>query len=105
MGMTLAIDDFGTRYSSFNYLRQFGVSKLKIDRTFIRDVTVNPDDAANAKTIQRTRIVFAVLKSARLGLQGSVEPRQCVCQFLVRIGWRLPLCAHPVVAESCGGDQ
>jgi len=46
MGLTLAIDDFGTGYSNFNYLRQFRVSKLKIDRSFIRDVAVNPDDAA-----------------------------------------------------------
>jgi diguanylate cyclase (GGDEF)-like protein/PAS domain S-box-containing protein len=46
MGLTLAIDDFGTGYSNFNYLRQFRVSKLKIDRSFIRDVVVNPDDAA-----------------------------------------------------------
>jgi EAL domain-containing protein (putative c-di-GMP-specific phosphodiesterase class I) len=46
MGLTLAIDDFGNGYSNFTYLRQFRVSKLKIDRSFIRDVAVNPDDAA-----------------------------------------------------------
>ena len=46
IGLTLAIDDFGSGYSSFSYLRQFHVSQLKIDRSFVRDVVVNPDDAA-----------------------------------------------------------
>jgi EAL domain-containing protein (putative c-di-GMP-specific phosphodiesterase class I) len=50
MGLTLAIDDFGTGYSSFSYLRQFRVNKFKIDRSFIRDVAVNPDDAASNQT-------------------------------------------------------
>jgi diguanylate cyclase (GGDEF)-like protein len=46
LGVTLAIDDFGIGYSSFTYLRQFRVSKLKIDRSFITNVAANPDDAA-----------------------------------------------------------
>jgi diguanylate cyclase (GGDEF)-like protein/PAS domain S-box-containing protein len=46
MGLTLAIDDFGTGYCNFIYLRQFRISKLKIDRSFIRDVVVNPDYVA-----------------------------------------------------------
>ena len=38
IGILISIDDFGTRYSSLNYLRRFSVSSLKIDQSFVRDI-------------------------------------------------------------------
>src|SRR5664280_1898171 len=51
MGLKLTIDDFGTGYSSFNYLKHFQVHRLKIDRSFMRDVMISQGDAAIAVTI------------------------------------------------------
>ena len=76
MGLSLAIDDFGTGYSGFSYLRHFWVSKLKIDRSFIRDVAVNPDDAAI------TAAIISMAKSLRLKAVAEGVENEAQMSFL-----------------------
>ncbi|MGD0414504.1 MAG: EAL domain-containing protein [Terriglobales bacterium] len=76
MGLALAIDDFGTGYSSFSYLRQFRISKLKIDRLFIRDVAVNPDDAAI------TTAIISMAKSLNLKVIAEGVENEAQMSFL-----------------------
>jgi diguanylate cyclase (GGDEF)-like protein/PAS domain S-box-containing protein len=99
MGVTLAIDDFGTGYSSFTYLRRFPVDVLKLDQSFVQEITEDPEDA----TIVSAMINIAISLNQRVIAEG-VETRAQL-KFLQSHGCgegQGYYFSHPVVAEQAG---
>ncbi|HTC24061.1 MAG TPA: EAL domain-containing protein [Gemmatimonadales bacterium] len=83
LGVRIAIDDFGTGYSSLSYLRRFPVDMLKMDRSFVRGIEINPDNAAI------TAAVAAMARSLRVEPLAEGVERAEQRDVLRRQGFRL----------------
>lgn len=97
LDIDIAIDDFGTGYSSLSYLKHLPINKLKIDRTFIKEIPDNEDDKAIVDTI------IAISKNLNIGIIAEGVETLEQKEFLLSRGCRRTqgyLYSRPIPADK-----
>ncbi len=120
LGVVFSLDDFGTGYSSLAYLQQLPVSKLKIDRSFIRDMLGNPKDLALVEGIvaMAHRLGRKVVAEGVESAEHGAPLLRCGCDWVQGYGiarpmppeelpgwlarWHMPACWLSTPAQSDG---
>jgi diguanylate cyclase (GGDEF)-like protein len=98
-GVRLSVDDFGTGYSSLNYLKRFPIDSLKIDKSFVNDITTDPSDRAiiAAITVMAQQLKLEVVAEGVESMAQLEFLRELRCHYVQGYYFSKPLPADEVL--------